>query len=68
MSDSIVVDVPPEAAYRAVSDPGGMGRWSPENLGTAPGSAEGPAGMGTSFIGRNKRGRFRRVTRCTVTA
>ncbi|MEU6814526.1 SRPBCC family protein [Streptomyces sp. NPDC046860] len=68
VSDSIVVDVPPDVAYEAVSRPGDMGRWSPENLGTAPGSADGPAGVGTSFVGRNKRGRFRWVTRCTVTA
>ncbi|MGV9318644.1 SRPBCC family protein [Streptomyces sp. NPDC003660] len=68
VSDSIVIDVTPEVAYRAVSDPGDMGRWSPENLGTTPGSADGPAEVGTSFVGRNKRGRFRWVTRCTVTA
>ncbi|MFG3197357.1 SRPBCC family protein [Streptomyces sp. NPDC048208] len=68
VSDSIVIDVSPDAAYQAVSRPGDMGRWSPENLGTTPGSADGPAGVGTSFVGRNKRGRFRWVTRCTVTA
>ncbi|MYV43868.1 SRPBCC family protein [Streptomyces sp. SID1328] len=68
VSDSIVIDVSPDAAYRAVSDPGDMGRWSPENLGTTPGSAAGQAEVGTSFVGRNKRGRFRWVTRCTVTA
>ncbi|MFI8348183.1 SRPBCC family protein [Streptomyces sp. NPDC085596] len=68
VSDSIVIDVSPEVAYRAVSNPGDMGRWSPENLGTTPGSADGPAEVGASFVGRNKRGRFRWVTRCTVTA
>ncbi|MFE5600725.1 SRPBCC family protein [Streptomyces coelicoflavus] len=65
---SIVVDVPPDEAYAAVSRPGDMGRWSPENLGTAAGTPDGPAVPGTSFVGRNKRGAFRWVTRCTVTA
>ncbi|MFA3878554.1 SRPBCC family protein [Streptomyces sp. MMCC 100] len=65
---SILVDVPPDAAYAAVSRPGDMGRWSPENLGTAPGTPDGPATTGSSFVGRNKRGAFRWVTRCTVTA
>lgn len=65
---SIVVDVPPDEAYAAVSRPGDMGRWSPENLGTAAGTPDGPATPGTSFVGRNKRGAFRWVTRCTVTA
>ncbi|AZS84567.1 SRPBCC family protein [Streptomyces griseoviridis] len=68
VSGSIVVAVPPEVAYRAVSRPADMGRWSPENLGTTAGSADGPAGLGSSFVGRNKRGRVRWVTRCTVTA
>lgn len=65
---SVVIAVPPEVAYRAVSCPGDMGRWSPENLGTTAGPADGPAALGSTFVGRNKRGRFRWVTRCTVTA
>ncbi|MBK3576393.1 SRPBCC family protein [Streptomyces sp. MBT65] len=68
VSGSIVIDVPPEAAYHAVSRPGDMGRWSPENLGTTAGSTDESATQGSSFVGRNKRGRFRWVTRCTVTA
>lgn len=68
VSGSIAVGVPPEAAYRAVSRPADMGRWSPENLGTAEGTGALPAELGTTFVGRNKRGRFRWVTRCTVTA
>ncbi|WP_405862449.1 SRPBCC family protein [Streptomyces sp. NBC_01515] len=74
VSGSIVVDVSPEAVYQAVSRPADMGRWSPENLGTTAdsaggGSADGDsATLGTTFVGRNKRGRFRWVTRCTVTA
>ncbi|MEU8587505.1 SRPBCC family protein [Streptomyces sp. NPDC048664] len=68
VSGDIVVDVPPDAVYRAVSRPADMGRWSPENLGTAEGTGSGPAEVGTSFVGRNRRGRFRWVTRCTVVA
>lgn len=69
VSGSIVVDVSPEAAYQAVSRPADMGRWSPENLGTTADSAgDEPAAPGTTFVGRNKRGRLRWVTRCTVTA
>ncbi|MFJ6728532.1 MULTISPECIES: SRPBCC family protein [unclassified Streptomyces] len=65
---SIVVDVPPAAAYDAISRPADMGRWSPENLGTSPRTPVGEAVEGTRFEGLNKRGRFRWVTRCTVTA
>ncbi|GAA5206415.1 SRPBCC family protein [Streptomyces thinghirensis] len=68
VSGSIVIDVPPDAAYLAVSRPGDMGRWSPENLGTTTGSADGSAALGASFVGRNKRGALKWVTRCTVTA
>ncbi|MEV5982105.1 SRPBCC family protein [Streptomyces sp. NPDC052114] len=65
---SIDIEVTPEAAYQAVSRPEDMGRWSPENRGTSGDTPVGPAVPGTSFVGRNKRGRFRWVTRCTVTA
>ncbi|CAL9640690.1 SRPBCC family protein [Streptomyces sp. enrichment culture] len=68
VSDSIVIDVPPAVAYRAVSRPCDMGRWSPENLGTTAASETGPVTVGSTFVGRNRRGRFRWVTRCTVTA
>ncbi|WP_338748953.1 SRPBCC family protein [Janibacter alittae] len=73
VSDSVVIDVDPQTAYAAVSDITQMGRWSPENLGgTLDGGAEGPATgsvtVGTSFIGRNRRGRAQWVTGCTVTA
>ncbi|MDO0924336.1 SRPBCC family protein [Streptomyces sp. TG1A-8] len=64
----IFVDVPPGTVYEAVSRPGDMGRWSPENLGTVAGTPDGPAVPGTTFVGRNRRGAFRWVTRCTVTA
>ncbi|WP_428935580.1 SRPBCC family protein [Streptomyces sp. ACT015] len=68
VSDRVVVLVPPGVVYRAVSRVGDMGRWSPENLGTTAGTADVPVAVGDSFVGRNKRGRVRWVTRCTVTA
>ncbi|MFJ7149181.1 SRPBCC family protein [Streptomyces sp. NPDC100445] len=68
VSRSIVIEVPPETVYEAVSRPGDMGRWSPENLGTVDGVPGPQATVGTTFEGRNKRGAFRWVTRCTVTA
>ncbi|MEU7424940.1 SRPBCC family protein [Streptomyces sp. NPDC048362] len=64
----IVIDASPETVYEAVSRPGDMGRWSPENQGTVEGVPGGQASLGTTFEGRNKRGAFRWVTRCTVTA
>ncbi|MGY0021667.1 SRPBCC family protein [Streptomyces sp. cg35] len=67
VSNSITVGVSPDDAYAAVSRPEDMGRWSPENRGTTPDSPTGPAAEGTTFVGRNKRGPFRWVTRCTVT-
>ena len=68
VSDSIVVRATPDEIYARVSDPALMGRWSPENLGTAGAPDGGPAVVGGTFVGRNKRGPFRWVTRCTVTA
>ncbi|MFG2721846.1 SRPBCC family protein [Streptomyces sp. NPDC048416] len=68
VSESIVVGVSPETAYRAVSRPSDMGRWSPENLGTTQAAEAGPVEVGTRFVGRNRRGMFRWVTACTVTA
>ncbi|MGW4673987.1 SRPBCC family protein [Streptomyces sp. NPDC004324] len=68
VSGSIVIGVPPMTAYEAVSRPSDMGRWSPENLGTTADSSGEDVAPGTTFVGRNRRGRFRWVTRCTVTA
>ncbi|MFF4188846.1 SRPBCC family protein [Streptomyces sp. NPDC001691] len=62
------VGVSSDTAYRAVSCPSAMGRWSPENLGTTLPVEAGSAEVGTQFVGRNKRGLVRWVTRCTVTA
>jgi uncharacterized protein YndB with AHSA1/START domain len=68
--DSIDIAADPAHLYAMVSDPTRMGEWSPENLGAtvvnpAP---DGAAFVGMVFDGRNKRGRTRWVTRCTVTA
>ncbi|MFB7648891.1 SRPBCC family protein [Streptomyces sp. NPDC056085] len=68
VSRSIVIGVAPDDAYEAVSRPADMGRWSPENQGTTTKADGGSAALGTTFVGRNKRGLFRWVTRCTVTA
>ncbi|MFG2332439.1 SRPBCC family protein [Streptomyces sp. NPDC048604] len=56
LEESTVVDAPPEAVYRLVSDLRNMGRWSPECrkvLVPAP-----PAKSGTRFVGLNRRGPF----------
>ncbi|MYW62569.1 SRPBCC family protein [Streptomyces sp. SID8379] len=68
VSRSIEVEESPQVVYAAVSRPEDMGRWSPENRGTMGDVPVGPAERGTTFVGRNKRGRFRWVTLCTVTA
>ncbi|GGX62542.1 SRPBCC family protein [Streptomyces fructofermentans] len=68
VSRTVLIQVPPEQAYEAISRPAQMGRWSPENLGATVPEPDESAPVGTTFEGRNKRGVFRWVTRCTVTA
>ena len=68
VSDSIVVSATPEEVYDNVSDPTRMGRWSPENRGATVSGGSQPTHVGMEFVGRNKRGRSRWVTRCIVTA
>ncbi len=68
VQDSVVIAVDPMTIYRQVADPSQMGRWSPENTGATVGSPGEPAAFGTTFVGRNKRGRARWATRCMVTA
>lgn len=63
----MTIAVSPMTAWSAVSDITQMGRWSPENLGGRLPSRD-DMGVGTSFVGDNKRGGFRWSTRCTVTA
>lgn len=66
--DSIVIAADPLTIYRQIADPSQMGRWSPENMGAVVPTPGEPAAVGTSFVGSNRRGRARWVTRCTVTA
>jgi hypothetical protein len=69
VSDSIVVDADPAVLYERISDPTVMGTWSPENRGaTVDEAREGGAYVGMNFVGRNKRGGTKWVTRCVVTA
>ncbi|MGI5478871.1 SRPBCC family protein [Streptomyces lavendofoliae] len=68
VSDHIVIRTDPASVYEHLSDPTAMGRWSPENQGaTVLGERRG-AYVGMVFEGRNKRGPFTWVTRCTVVA
>jgi hypothetical protein len=67
VSDSIVVDADADTLYAAISDPTRMGSWSPENLGAVVEEPREAAYVGMVFDGRNKRGRAKWVTRCTVT-
>ncbi|GAP79445.1 hypothetical protein Y09_2293 [Brachybacterium sp. SW0106-09] len=67
VSDSIEIDAHPMTIYRQLADPSRMGRWSPENLGTAAPSC-GPLTVGDGFVGRNRRGPGRWSTACTVIA
>lgn len=64
---SIEIGASAERLYAMVSDVSRMGEWSPENRGSTP-LSDGPLVPGTSFEGRNRRGRATWMTRCTVTA
>lgn len=66
VSESVTIGVSPMTAWEAVSDITQMGRWSPENLGGRTTAGE-PIAVGTSFVGRNKRGGAHWSTECTVT-
>lgn len=68
VTDSVWIDVSPEAAYDAVSDVTQMGRWSPENTGARLARSADTAYVGLRFVGSNKRGPARWQTGCTVTA
>lgn len=67
VSDSVLIAADAQSLYDEVSDPTRMGEWSPENRG-ADVDTPGPAHVGMTFVGHNKRGRIRWQTRCTVTA
>lgn len=66
--DTVVVGVEPDVVYAALSDVRQMGRWSPENTGAELAEPGAPIGVGTVFVGTNRRGRARWSTRCVVTA
>ncbi|MFC8507344.1 SRPBCC family protein [Streptomyces sp. NPDC057411] len=57
LEESTVVDAPPAAVYRLVSELGNMGRWSPECRSVVVLSRSG-ARTGTRFVGFNRRGPF----------
>jgi uncharacterized protein YndB with AHSA1/START domain len=60
------IEAPPERVWDLVSDVTRMGEWSPEAVGGVwIGGATGPA-PGARFRGRNRSGRRRWSTRCTV--
>ncbi len=67
VSGSVVVELPPEVVYDAVSDVRQMGRWSPENTGARVDGGGEAAYVGMSFVGSNRRGPARWQTRCSVT-
>lgn len=67
VSESIVVNADAATLYEQISDPTRMATWSPENKGAVVHDPRGGAYVGMTFDGRNKRGRARWTTRCTVT-
>ncbi len=66
VSDRVVIDADPMTVYARVSDPRQTRDWSPENTGARYDSGEELA-VGATFVGSNKRGRAKWVTRCRVT-
>jgi hypothetical protein len=67
VSDSIVVDAAPLSVYARISDPRQTRKWSPENTGARFDGSADTLTPGSTFVGTNKRGAARWVTRCTVT-
>lgn len=67
VSDSIVIDAAPEDIYARISDPRRTPDWSPENTAATYDDADAELGVGSTFVGANRRGAFRWVTRCRVT-
>lgn len=68
VSDSVVISgVHADTVFAEVADPSQMGRWSPENTGTAGPGPAGVLAVGDVFVGTNRRGRVAWSTRCRVT-
>lgn len=68
VSDTVFIAVEPSEVFEQVADPSQMGRWSPENRGAKVPEPGTPAPAGTTFVGKNRRGRLNWRTSCTVTA
>lgn len=65
-SATTVISAPPEVVWPLVSDPTGMGRFSPENQGARwRGGATGPA-VDARFRGFNRRGPLIWYTECVI--
>ncbi len=62
------VDAPAESIYALVTDVRSMGRWSPECTGARWVLGAREAAVGARFVGFNRHGLVRWVTRCRVTA
>ncbi len=67
VSDSIVIDADPGTVYAHISDPRRTRDWSPENTAATYDDGADELTVGSTFVGSNKRGSFRWVTRCRVT-
>lgn len=63
--ESVLVATDAQTVWGAVADPTQTRRWSPENRGAV---LDAPLAVGSTFVGRNKRGPARWSTRCRVTA
>ena len=67
-SASLVIAAPPPILWKIVSDPPGMGRFSPENQGARWRDGVVKPEVGARFRGFNRRGPIFWYTECVVTA
>lgn len=65
VTEQIHIPTTPADAYRAVADPKRMPDWSPECVGVWTRS-DGPAAVGTKFVGWNRKSYFLWFTTCKV--
>jgi ligand-binding SRPBCC domain-containing protein len=66
--EKTVITAPALAVWELVSDVSRMGEWSPETTSCAWEKGSAGAQVGARFSGRNRNGRYRWSTSCTVTA